>query len=105
MVRDPQFGPTVLVGVGGSWAEALRESARTAVAPLDEAEAVALVRRVTPVARRLDDAGVTAVARVLVSLGAAAADHPRIREVDINPLRVHEGQAVALDALLVLEEP
>ncbi len=105
MVRDPQYGPTVLVGVGGSWAEAVRESARTALAPLTQADAEALVRSVAPVARRLDDAGVAAVARVVVALGDAADGHPRIREIDVNPLRVHDGEAVALDALLVLEDP
>jgi acetyltransferase len=105
MVRDPQFGPTVLAGVGGSWAEAMRESARTALAPLSQREAEELVRLVLPVARRLDDAGVAAVGRVLVALGAAAHHHPRIREIDVNPIRVHDGTAVALDALLVLEDP
>jgi hypothetical protein len=95
----------VLVGVGGSWAEAMRESARTALAPLSQHEAEELVRLVLPVSRRLDQAGVAAVGRVLVALGAAAAHHSRIREIDVNPIRVHAGQAVALDALLVLEEP
>jgi acetate---CoA ligase (ADP-forming) len=68
MVRDPQFGPTVLVGVGGSWAEAMRESARTALAPLSQHEAEELVRLVLPVSRRLDQAGVAAVGRVLDAL-------------------------------------
>ena len=104
LVRDPAFGPMVLCGVGGSWAEAMRESARTALAPLTQDEAEALVRDVVPVARRLDAVGVAAVARTLVALGAAAADDPRIREIDINPLRVTgDGDAVALDALVVLE--
>jgi acetate---CoA ligase (ADP-forming) len=74
------------------------------VAPLSQAEAEALVRDVLPVARRLDDAGVTAVARTLVALGDAAVADPRITEIDVNPLRVTGGEAVALDALVVVEE-
>jgi acetyltransferase len=94
----------VLCGVGGSWAEPMRESSRTMLAPLSQAEAEALVRDVLPVARRLDDAGVEAVARTLVALGDAAVADPRIAEIDVNPLRVTGGQTVALDALVVLEE-
>jgi acetyltransferase len=104
LVRDPGLGPMVVCGVGGSWAEPLRESARTMLAPLSQGEAERLVRDVAPVARRLDDAGVAAVAATLVALGDAAADDPRIAEIDVNPLRVHGSSAVALDALVVLEE-
>lgn len=104
VVRDPGVGPMVLCGVGGSWAEPMRETSRTMLAPLSQAEAEALVRDVLPVARRLDDAGITAVARTLVALGDAATADPRIAEIDVNPLRVTGGGTVALDALVVLEE-
>jgi acetyltransferase len=104
VVRDPGLGPIVLCGVGGSWAEPLRETARTMLAPLSQAEAEALVRDVPPVARRLDDDGIAAVARTLVALGDAAVADPRIAEIDVNPLRVSGGETVALDALVVLEE-
>ena len=49
------------------------------------------MRDVLPVARRLDDAGVAAVARTLVALGDAAVADPRIAEIDVNPLRVTGG--------------
>jgi acetyltransferase len=104
VVRDPGVGPMVLCGVGGSWAEPMRETSRTMLAPLSQAEAEALVRDVLPVARRLDDAGIAAVARTLVALGDAAIADPRIAEIDVNPLRVTGGETVALDALVVLEE-
>ena len=42
--------------------------------------------------------------RVLVALGRAAHDHPAIAEIDVNPVRVADGRAVALDALVVAEE-
>ena len=104
LVRDAAVGPMVVCGVGGSWAEPMRESARTMLAPLSQAEAEALVRDVVPVARRLDEPGVAAVARTLVALGDAATDDARITEIDVNPLRVQGGDAVALDALVVVEE-
>jgi hypothetical protein len=103
-VRDPQVGPLVVCGVGGAWAEPLAGEARAALAPLPHAEAVDLVRRVGPLAARLDDAGVEAVAAVLVALGRAAHDHPAIAEIDVNPVRVEGGRAVALDALVVADQ-
>jgi acyl-CoA synthetase (NDP forming) len=104
LVRDPQFGPVVVVGVGGSWAEAVGETARAALAPIALADAVALTREVVPLARRLDEAGIEAVASALVALGHAAADHPRIAEIDVNPLAVHPRGGIALDALIVLTD-
>lgn len=104
LVRDPQFGPVVVVGVGGSWAEAVGETARAALAPIAHDDASALVRDVVPLARRLDEAGIDAVATALVALGRAAADHPRITEIDVNPLAVHPAGGVALDALIVLAD-
>jgi acetyltransferase len=103
MVRDPLYGPMVVCGVGGSWAEPLRSLARTALAPLDAPGARALVRSVPPLAERLDAAGVDAVAATLVALGRAAAELGRVREIDVNPLRVAGGDAVALDGLVVLD--
>jgi acetate---CoA ligase (ADP-forming) len=104
VVRDDAYGAIVVCGVGGAWAEATRESARTALVPVGLEDAAALVRSVTPLARRLDDAGVGAAARALVSLSDAAARDDRIREIDVNPLRVVGADAVALDALVVREE-
>jgi acyl-CoA synthetase (NDP forming) len=103
LVRDPLYGPMVVCGVGGSWAEPLRDLARTALAPLDADAARALVRSVAPLAERLGADGVDAVASTLVALGRAAAQLPRIREIDVNPLRVDGKDAVALDGLIVLD--
>jgi acetate---CoA ligase (ADP-forming) len=108
LVRDPQFGPCVMVGMGGVLAEALGDTA-FGVAPLTKADALALVGRLRsrvlldgfrgapPVDRE-------ALAEVLVALGHLGAAEARVREVDINPLIVAEGRPVAVDASVVLEE-
>jgi hypothetical protein len=44
-----------------------------------------------------------ALAGVLVALGELAFRHPEIGAVDINPVVLHEGAALALDALVVVE--
>ena len=106
LLRDPQFGPCVMVGLGGVMAEIYDDTA-FAVAPLTHREALALIGRIRgqklldgfrgapPVDRE-------AIARVLVTLGAIGINHPRIREIDINPLIVGERGATAVDATIIV---
>jgi acyl-CoA synthetase (NDP forming) len=112
LVRDPQFGPCVLLGLGGILTEALGDVA-FAAAPLSQAEARALVGRLRAshlVAKpfRGEPAGdVAALAGVLVALGRVAAERPDVASVDLNPilLRARDGKPVAVDALVELAEP
>ncbi len=103
-VHDPQFGPLVMVGTGGTLVE-LVEDVAFALAPLDEERARRLLER-TRVARLLSGirgrpAGdVDALVKVVVNLSWLAADWSGLRELDINPLFVlprGEG-VVAVDA-------
>ncbi|WP_431283670.1 acetate--CoA ligase family protein [Humitalea sp. 24SJ18S-53] len=106
--RDPVFGPVVLVGLGGIFAEVIQDVALRP-APVDEAEAMAMLRglKAFPVldgARGRPKADIAAAARVIAALSRFAAQHAEtIAEIDINPLLLRaEGQgAVALDALIV----
>ena len=102
LVRDPLFGPVVVVGVGGSWAEAVGQTARAALAPIGRGDAERLVREVGPLRHRLDDAEIGIVADTLVALGRVAHDHPRVSEIDVNPLVIRDGEGVALDGLIVV---
>jgi acyl-CoA synthetase (NDP forming) len=106
--RDPVFGPVVLVGLGGIFAEILQDVA-IRPAPVDEAEALAMLRglKAFPVlngARGRPKADLAAAARAVAALSRFAAQQAAtVAEVDINPLLVlPEGQgAVALDALII----
>lgn len=105
--RDPQWGPVVLVGLGGVWIEALSD-ARLLPAGAGRARVLAELKRLKAAkllgpfrgqaARDID-----AIADVVIRLGELMLADPAIREVDINPLVVGaEGEgAVALDALFV----
>jgi acyl-CoA synthetase (NDP forming) len=106
--RDPVFGPVIMVGLGGIFAEVLRDvSVRPA--PVTEAEAADMLRSlrafaVLDGARGRPRADLAAAAAAIAAVSRFAASHAdQVASIDINPLLVRaEGQgAVALDALLV----
>ncbi|MBJ6983345.1 bifunctional acetate--CoA ligase family protein/GNAT family N-acetyltransferase [Luteimonas sp. MC1750] len=103
---DPVFGPVVVFGRGGTAVELIDDKA-LALPPLDLRLAHELIgrTRVSRILRAYRDvpaADERALALVLVKLAQLAADIPEVREVDINPLLVDAGGAVALDARIAL---
>ena len=107
VVRDPQFGPCVMLGVGGVLAEALADVV-FAAAPLTPAEALALPERLA--SRRLlgplrGEPAVDreALAELLLGLSKLAAERSDLVSVDVNPLIVRDGLPIAVDALVELD--
>jgi acyl-CoA synthetase (NDP forming) len=105
LVRDPQYGAAVLVGLGGILAEALDDTV-IALAPLSHEEAVTMLTRLRGSAilrgvRGRPGIDHDAVARILVGLSDLAAARPDILEVDLNPVIARPDGAVAVDALVV----
>ena len=109
--RDPVFGPVAMVGLGGVFVEVLCDVALR-LCPFGEAEAEAMIRslRGLPLldgARGRQRMDIPALAAALSRLSRfAAGAGPRLRGLEVNPILVlPEGRgAVALDALLTLEE-
>jgi acyl-CoA synthetase (NDP forming) len=105
--RDEQFGPTVLVGLGGLLTEVLDDVAlRLAPVPpagaremLDELRGTELLHgfRGAPAV----DAG--AVCDLIVAVSRLATARPNIVEIDLNPLIATEHGAIIVDALVVLD--
>jgi len=102
MRHDPVFGPVVLLGVGGTLTEVLKDVSIRLVPPsvedLDE------MLEECAVGRLLERAGADAgpVKRTIAALAALAVERPEIREVDVNPMFVGPDGAAAADALVVL---
>ena len=106
--RDPNFGPILMLGLGGIHVEVLRDVVFAAV-PLTRDDAERLIARLKG-AKLLDAhrgepaADKAALADLVVKLARFAADHAdRIQEIDLNPVIVHaEGKGATIaDALIV----
>ena len=107
--RDPRFGPLVLVGLGGVYAEILGD-VRLALAPAgaDELEALILSLRGAGIltgARGRPTVDVRAAAEAAAALSRIAAAHPEIAEIEVNPLLVTPAGALGVDARIVLGRP
>jgi acyl-CoA synthetase (NDP forming) len=106
IVRDPQFGPLVMVAAGGVLVELLRDR-RLALPPLDPARALRLVDRlrVRPLldgVRGGPPVDVDALADALVRISALAGDlGDRLEALDVNPVICGPEGCVAVDALVV----
>jgi len=101
MVRDPQFGPLVMVGFGGIYVEVLNDTA-TRLAPLDADEAAAMVDelRMAPVlrgARGRPPADLRALTDTISRFAQLTVDVPQLQELEINPLLVGAHGPVAVD--------
>jgi acetyl-CoA synthetase (ADP-forming) len=104
--RDPQFGMTVMLGVGGILAEAVADVAFRLV-PVSRTDAEELVEDLATQRLLGEFRGEPAVDRdalvdVLVGLSEAAAANPTLVAADVNPLIVVDGRPVAVDALVEL---
>lgn len=101
-VRDAQFGPLVMVGLGGIYVEVFADTAAR-LAPVSPAEARVMLDELTmapllrgtrgepPVDRDALAAAVSRFSQLLVDL-------PELAEIEINPLTVGPSGAVAVDA-------
>lgn len=103
--RDPVFGPTVLFGSGGIWAEQTRDVAMR-VCPVGPREARAMILE-TLAGRRLaggrgvEPADVGRVASIIAAVSRLMVSRPSVLEIDLNPVIVRGARAVVVDALVV----
>ena len=106
---DPQFGPVLLFGSGGSLVEVYKDRA-LALPPLT----TTLARRMMEGTRIFDALGgvrgrapvdVGALEKLLVRFSQLVVEQPWIKELDINPLLASPERLTALDARVVLHDP
>ncbi|HSE93926.1 MAG TPA: acetate--CoA ligase family protein [Methylomirabilota bacterium] len=106
-LRDPQFGPMVVVGAGGIWVEVFADTAAR-LAPVDREEAIVMLGelRMAPLllgtrGERSVDFG--ALADLVSRFSRLAVDLGDFVELEVNPLVAGPGGAVAVDARATLD--
>jgi acyl-CoA synthetase (NDP forming) len=110
IVRDPQFGPLVLVAAGGVLVEILHDR-RLGLPPLDEPHARVLIdrlrfRSVLDGVRGAPPADVDALTYTISRLSLLAADLGDLLEaIDVNPMIVSPQGCVAVDVLVIPRRP
>ena len=104
-LNDASFGPTVMVGMGGVLAQAIKDTALR-LAPLGRDDALEMLASLKSAVvldgwRGAPPVDKAALADAIVGVGRMMAEHPEIAELDINPLRALADGCVALDAVVV----
>jgi acetyltransferase len=93
IIKDPQFGPMIMAGLGGIYVEAFKDVVFR-LAPVTPGEAARMLRELHAYAllegvRGEKPADVDAVEEVLMRLSQLACDHGALVEMDMNPLMVY----------------
>jgi acyl-CoA synthetase (NDP forming) len=107
VVRDPQFGPAVMLGLGGVRAEVYKDVAFR-LAPLNQKDVLSMVSDLKGQAllkgyRGSKPVNMENLANWLIRLGWLALKLEKIQEIDVNPLLIVEGEPVAVDATIILK--
>jgi acetyltransferase len=106
-IRDDSWGPCVVVGLGGVLTEAIADTA-VRLAPVSELDVAEMLeslrgRKLLDGFRNLPACDREAIHKAVVGISRLLIEHPEVKEVEINPLRVNAAGALALDALVVLD--
>jgi len=108
LMRDPQFGPCVMFGLGGIFTEILQD-VTFRVAPLSRQDAMDMMNDIR--AKKILDAfrGKPPVDRevladILIAVGRIGVEVDEVREIDINPLKILDGKPIVVDALVILNK-
>jgi len=107
LVRDLQFGPCVMFGTGGIFAEVIEDVAFR-VAPLERKDALEMVKEVKAhkmlgTFRRMPEADMDMLVDILINIGKIGIENDSINEIDSTPLIINGSAPVAVDALVVFD--
>ncbi|MHC1744733.1 MAG: acetate--CoA ligase family protein [Syntrophobacteraceae bacterium] len=105
--KDAQFGPLVVVGMGGIYTEVFKDVAR-ALVPVDGDEAGSMLKslRLFPLlngARGQKGVHLPSVERVIVNVSTMIQEHPEIAELDLNPVMATPDGCWAVDCRIILD--
>lgn len=106
LIKDRQFGPCVMFGTGGIFAEIIGD-VTFRVAPLEKKDALEMIEEVKAYQmlgsfRGMPIVDTDILVDILIHVGNIGMENDSINEIDINPLIINGSKPVAADALVVL---
>ncbi|MBS7646231.1 MAG: acetate--CoA ligase family protein [Candidatus Bathyarchaeia archaeon] len=106
-IKDLQFGPTLMFGLGGVFVEILKD-VTFRVVPITEEEAREMLTEIKAYPllkgyRNLPPADTEAIVKILLNTSRLVTEHLEIKELDLNPVMVYEKGAKTVDARIILE--
>ncbi len=107
-IKDSQFGPTLMFGLGGIFVEVMKDVAFR-IAPITEEDANEMITEIKayPILRGYrgqPPADLDTVAKILANTSSLVMNHQEIKELDLNPVIVYEKGAKTVDARIILEQ-
>ncbi len=106
-IKDPQFGQTVMFGLGGIFVELLKD-VNFRVAPITEEDAKEMIVRLKAFPllngyRNTPSADIDALVAILCNVSRLVMEHPEIKELDLNPIMAYPKGAKTVDARIILQ--
>ncbi|MBA7659442.1 hypothetical protein ES703_67422 [subsurface metagenome] len=105
---DAVFGPIIMFGLGGIYAEVLKDVSFRA-APLRRRDAEEMIREIKayPIlkgVRGQTGCDIDKLIDLLLNVSDMVIDRPEIKELDLNPVRIYENNILVLDARIMKRE-
>jgi acetyl-CoA synthetase (ADP-forming) len=106
-LRDEQFGPSIAFGLGGVWVEALKDAV-FGILPMTREEMLDMIAQTRAGMFLKGFRGSPALDQeaalsIINALSKLMTDHPGIKEIDLNPVRIYARSAAALDMRVILQ--
>jgi len=106
MIRDAQFGPVIMFGLGGIFVEVLKDVSFR-IAPLATEDIDEMVKeikgyKILTGIRGEKQKDIEAIKDILARLSEIVIDNPEIKEIDLNPVIVHEKGASIVDSRVII---
>ncbi len=107
-IRDSQFGPAVMFGIGGIFTE-IYNDVSFRVAPIERIDARNLIHglkgsKLLEGARGKPTANLDSIMDVLISVSNLIVEHEAIRQLDLNPVIVYSDSVCAVDSRIIISK-
>jgi acetate---CoA ligase (ADP-forming) subunit beta len=107
-IRDSQFGPSIMFGIGGVFAE-IYDDVAFRVAPIDKIDASNLIHelkgyKILEGARGKPPADLDSITNILTNVSDLMMEHEAINQLDLNPVLAYSDSACAVDTRIIIKQ-